>query len=188
LLAGTDNTSSLINSALILVAAYPEWLGALREELDLWDGRDIRALAQMPRLKASILETQRIRPGIFALGKNAGEDFEFEGYRVPAGTDVLHVNTLGHFLEEVYEEPFRFKPERFLEQDKFVPKTFGLFGGGPHVCLGRNHSLMQTPIAVAQAIRNYDVMFEEPPEERVKVGYAGSRVHEELWVKLVPRR
>jgi len=30
LLAGTDNTSSLINSALILVAAYPEWLGALR--------------------------------------------------------------------------------------------------------------------------------------------------------------
>jgi hypothetical protein len=38
-----------------------------------------------------------------------------------------------------------------LEQDKFVPKTFGLFGGGPHICLGRNHSLMQTPIAVAQA-------------------------------------
>ena len=37
--------------------------------------------------------------GIFALGKHAGEDFEFEGYRVPAGTDVLHVNTLGHFLE-----------------------------------------------------------------------------------------
>jgi cytochrome P450 len=188
LLAGTDNTSSLINSALILVAAYPEWLRALREELDLWDGHDIRALAQMPKLKASILETQRIRPGIFALGKRAGEDFEFEGYRIPAGTDVLHVNTLGHFLEEVYEEPFRFKPERFLEQDKFVPKTLGLFGGGPHICLGRNHSLMQTPIAVAQAIRNYDIRFEEPPEKHVRVGYAGSRIHQELWVKLVPRR
>jgi cytochrome P450 len=188
LLAGTDNTSGLINSALILIAAYPEWLRALREELDSWNGFDLRALAQMPRLKASILETQRIRPGIFALGKHAGEDFEFEGYRVPAGTDVLHVNTLGHFLEEVYEEPFRFKPERFLEQDKFAPKTFGLFGGGPHVCLGRNHSLMQTPLAVAQAIRNYNVVFEEPPEKRVRVGYAGSRVHQELWVRLVPRR
>src|SRR6266403_470688 len=34
LLAGTDNTSSLINSALILIAAYPDWLRALREELD----------------------------------------------------------------------------------------------------------------------------------------------------------
>ncbi len=188
LLAGTDNTSGLINSALILIAAYPEWLRALREELDSWNGSDLRALAQMPRLKASILETQRIRPGIFALGKHAGEDFEFEGYRVPAGTDVLHVNTLGHFLEEVYEEPFRFKPERFLEQDKFAPKTFGLFGGGPHVCLGRNHSLMQTPVAVAQAIRNYNVVSEEPPEKRVRVGYAGSRVHQELWVRLVPRR
>jgi cytochrome P450 len=103
-------------------------------------------------------------------------------------TDVLHVNTLGHFLEEVYEEPFRFKPERFSEQDKFAPKTFGLFGGGLHVCLGRNHSLMQTPVAVAQAIRNYNVVFDEPPETRVRVGYAGSRVHQQLWVQLVPRR
>jgi cytochrome P450 len=131
LLAGTDNTSELINSVLILVAAYPEWLTALREELYRWDGSDVRALSQMARLKASILETQRVRPGIFALTKHAGEDFEFEGYRVPAGTDLLHVNTLGHFLEELYAEPFQFKPERFLEQDKFVPKTFGLFGGGP---------------------------------------------------------
>jgi cytochrome P450 len=188
LLAGTDNTSNLINSVLILLATYPEWLRAVREELDSWDGCDVRALAQMPRLKASILETQRVRPGTFALGKYAGEDFDFEGYRVPAGTDVLHVHTLGHFLEEVYEEPFLFKLERFLEHDKFVPKTFGLFGGGPHVCLGKNHSLMQTPIAVAQAIRNYDVAFEEPPEKHVRVGYAGSRLHEELWASLVPRR
>jgi hypothetical protein len=44
---------------------------------------------------------------------------------------------------------------------------------------------MQTPIAVAQAIRNYDIRFEEPPEKHVRVGYAGSRVHQELWVKLV---
>src|SRR5260370_881778 len=171
-----------------VIERMPEWLRALREELDSWNGSDLRALAQMPRLKASILETQRIRPGIFALGKHAGEDFEFEGYRVPAGTDVLHVNTLGHFLEEVYEEPFRFKPERFLEQDKFAPKTFGLFGGGPHVCLGRNHSLMQTPVAVAQAIRNYNVVFEEPPEKWGRVGYAGSRVHQDLWARLRPRR
>lgn len=187
LLAGTDNTSSLINSVLILVVAYPEWLTALREELARWDGHDVMALGQMPRLKASILETQRVRPGIFALAKHAAEDFEFEGYRVPAGTDVLHVNTLGHFLEEVYDEPFKFKPERFLEHDKFVPKTFGLFGGGPHVCLGRNHSLMQTPVAVAQAIRNYDIVFDDPPDERVRAGYAGSRIHQELWATLVPR-
>jgi hypothetical protein len=47
---------------------------------------------------------------------------------------------------------------------------------------------MQTPVAVAEAIRNYNVVFEEPPETRVRVGYAGSRVHQELWVRLVPRR
>jgi len=101
LLAGTDNTSGLINSVLILVSAYPEWLQALREELDAWDGHDIRALAQTPRLKASILETQRVRSGTFALAKLAGEDFEFAGYHVSAGTDVLHVHTLGHFWKKL---------------------------------------------------------------------------------------
>src|ERR1700756_3223823 len=33
----------------------------------------------------------------------------------------------------------------------------------------------------------YNVVFEEPPETQVRVGYAGSRIHQELWVRLVPR-
>jgi hypothetical protein len=36
-------------------------------------------------------------------------------------------------------------------------------------------------------IRNYNAVFEEPPETQVRVGYAGSRIHQELWVRLVPR-
>jgi hypothetical protein len=47
---------------------------------------------------------------------------------------------------------------------------------------------MQTPVAVAQAIRNYDIVFDEPPYDRVRAGYAGTRVPQELWATLVPRR
>jgi len=133
------------------------------------------------------METQRLRPGVFALTKHSAEAFDFGGYRIPAHTDVIHALALGHFLEECYPDPFAFKPQRFLEGGKFVPRTIGLFGGGTHICLGRNHSLMQSPVALARVARNYDIFFMEPPKETIVAGVTGSRRERELWARLVPR-
>ncbi len=188
LLAGTDNTSNLINWALIFTYHTPEWLAALREEVDAWDGEDMMALAKMPRLKATILETQRVRPGVFTLTKYPVEAFEFGGYRIPGGTELMYPNTMTHFLEEFYPEPFRFDPARFVENGNFAPKTNGAFGGGTHICLGRNHSMMQSPVALARMVRDYDVIFREKQDFGVKVGYGGGRLDDELWVQLEPRR
>ena len=188
LLAGTDNTSNLINWALIFTYHTPEWLAALREEVDGWDGKDVMALAGMPRLKATILETQRVRPGVFTLTKYPLEAFDFGGYHIPAATPLLHPNTMTHYLEEFYPEPFRFDPARFVENGAFAPKTNGTFGGGTHICLGRNHSMMQSPVALARVVRDYDLTFVEAQDFGVKVGYGGGRLDSELWARLEPRR
>lgn len=187
LLAGTDNTSALINYALMELASAPKWIDWLREELDTWDGESIAALQGMPRLKAVIMETQRIRPGALQLFKYAIKPFEFEGYQVPADTDVLHLNNLGHFLEEFYEDPLTFNPERFIEKQRFVPKTFGFFGGGAHVCLGRNYSLMQTPIALATLLRHWDLHYTDAVDRHLVASYSGGRIEKELMARIVPR-
>ncbi|MEM9159544.1 MAG: cytochrome P450, partial [Verrucomicrobiota bacterium] len=41
LLAGVHNTAALIDSCIHFVYTRPEWLAALREELDAWDGEDL---------------------------------------------------------------------------------------------------------------------------------------------------
>jgi cytochrome P450 len=187
LLAGTDNTSNLINWALIFTFTSPAWLAALRAELDGWDGQDIMALARLPTLKAILMETQRVRPGTFVLTKECVQDFEFGGYHFPAGTKIVHPNTVGHFMEEFYPEPLRFNPQRFLEGGRFIPRTQGTFGGGIHICLGRNHSLLQSPIGLAQLVKYYDLEFLKPPDFDVRVGYTGGRLDEELNVRLIPR-
>lgn len=187
LLAGTDNTSDLTNWALQMTFANAAWLAELRDELALWDGADVMALARMPKLKATIMETQRLRPGIVVLTKHAAEPFEFEGYRIPAGTKILHAAALGHLLEECYPDPLVFKPQRFMEEGKFVPRSIGIFGGGTHICLGRNHSLMQSPVIVAQVVKHYDVAYQDPPPEIIVAGSNGARRERELWAKLVPR-
>jgi cytochrome P450 len=187
LLAGTPNTADGITWALQLTFGDPAWLAELRAELAGWDGRDVMALAKLPVLKATILETQRLRPGVPVHARIAAESFAFGGYRIPAGTKVHHPIALGHYLEEHYPDPLNFHPRRFLENGRFAPRTFGLFGGGTHICLGRNHNLLQSPVVLAQVVKNYDVAFQDDPRAATPIGTAGRRREREVWARLIPR-
>jgi cytochrome P450 len=186
LVAGVENTSRLINAAALRLWAAPEWLGRVRAELDGWDGEDPMALAGMPALKAVVMETQRVAPPVFFVPRHAARDFEFGGHRVPAGTTLLHANVVGHFLEETYPEPFAFRPGRFLEQGRFAPRSNGFFGGGVHLCLGRNHTLLQTPVALARMARDCDLVCGDEAGLRASAG-AARELPAELWGEFGPR-
>jgi cytochrome P450 len=188
LLAGVENTSKLISSALLATLRSPAWLTELRAELDAWDGQNVMALAQMSRLKATVMEAQRLFPLVTYNAREAARDFKFGGYLIPAGTVLLHMQTLCHFQDEFYADPLEFKPQRFVEDGRFAAKTIGFFGGGTHLCLGRNYTLLQTPIALAHMLKYYDVeivgeevSFGEPP-------LSPGQILKELWVSMKPRR
>ena len=101
LLAGAHNTTNLLYWCLLYLNTQPEWRQALREELEPWDGSTFRGMSQFPRLKATIQEVQRLRPGSIVLPRTAAVDMEFKGCKIPAGAPVVHANTLCHFLEEI---------------------------------------------------------------------------------------
>ena len=87
----------------------------------------------------------RLTPPVPSIPRRAVRDFEFKGFRIPAGTNV-NVNPLfTHYMPEVWPEPDRYDPTRFgtaasrgRHKFAFVP-----FGGGAHMCLGLNFSHMQ---------------------------------------------
>ena len=109
--------------------SQPAWRAALREELAPWDGKSFRGMSQFPRLKATIQEVQRLRPGSIVLPRTAAVDMEFKGCRIPAGAPVVHANTLCHFLGEIYADPFRLKPDRWLDGKTYPANADGFFGG-----------------------------------------------------------
>lgn len=187
IVAGVENTSRLINWTALQVAFSPEWQERLRAEVDAWDGEEIAALGAMPVLKAVIMETQRLRPPVFFTRRHSKREFEFAGIRVPAHTHVFSANTLCHFLEEIYPEPLAFKPERFLDGGRFVPRSNGFFGGGVHLCLGRNHSLMQTPLALAQIFKYHDLHYVDELELRDIVAAPGRPMPDEIRAEIAPR-
>jgi cytochrome P450 len=188
LVAGVENTSRLINWTALYCRLAPGWLERLRAELDPWDGEDAAALGRMATLKAVIMETQRLRPPAFFVPRQAARDVAFGGHRIPAGTDLLTAHAVGHFLDEVYEDAFGFRPERFIETGRFVPRANGFFGGGVHLCLGRNHSLMQTPVALAQMLKFHDFAYRDEAELRSILPSPGSPFPAEIFAAIRPRK
>jgi cytochrome P450 len=188
LISGSHNTANLINWSLLFAYRTPGWLAELRAEVDGWDGRDVMALAKLPKIKATVAEALRLRPGVVYSTKDAVEPFDFGGYHIPSGSRVLHSIVLAQFLEEFYPEPFEFRPQRFVENSRFAPKTLGAFGGGAHICLGRNHSLLQAPVALAQVVKHYDLDFTNAEGASREVSFGGLRPDNENWATFTPRR
>jgi cytochrome P450 len=188
LLAGVENTSKLISTALLCTLRDPVWLAALREELDPWDGKDVMALSQMNRLKATVMECQRLYPSVVLNVRESVRDFEFAGHHLPAGTVLMHMQTLCQYRDEFYDDPLKFKPERFVENGRFAAKTSGFFGGGTHICLGRNFTLLQTPIALAQMLKYFDIDVVGEKSSAGEGPLQPGQFLKELWVRVRPRK
>jgi hypothetical protein len=180
-----ENTGRLISSCLISILRDPAWLAQVRAEVDAWDGQDIMAISRMTTIKATIMESQRFNPLVVYNSRQATRDFEYRGYKFPAGTRLRHMQVICHFLEEFFPDPLTFNPRRFIEDGKFAPRTNAFFGGGTHICLGRNHTMLQTPIALAQMLKYYD--FEVAPELLEQSFLPVGASLKDLWVKVTPR-
>lgn len=85
------------------------------------------------------------------------QDDEYEGYKFPKGT-VFTWNAMAISLDEKeYEEPMRFWPERFLNEDlDNVMKGLWSFGPGRRACSGYMVGESNVWIAIARLLYCFD--------------------------------
>ena len=66
--------------------------------------------------------------------------------------DLLHMH------EDYWEEPTKFKPERFLENPNLVKEWFYMpFGAGPRNCVGMRLALLEIRLGLLRILQNFDV-------------------------------
>lgn len=165
----------------ILLAQHPEWVAELRaEQRALLGDREeltLEDLRAMPKLEATIKEVLRMYPPIIVMMRKVVNDFVFGGYDFPRGSMIFSSPTVSHYMPEVFPEPHRFDPTRFLEPnnvDKKHPMAWIPFGAGRHRCMGIMFAQLQLRALWSHLLRNFD--FEtvgdayEPDYTRLLVG------------------
>ena len=79
-------------------------------------------LARLPYTTTVIQETMRLYPPVWGLTRKAVAADEIDGYRIPAGADVMICPYTLHRHPGFWPEPDEFRPERFATRRR-RPRT-----------------------------------------------------------------
>ena len=172
-MAGHETTANALCWTWYLLAMNPEADQRLHAEIDNVLHGVPPSLADLPRLPYTemvVKESMRLYPPAWGIGRLALQDFELNGYRIPAGTNVFLMQWITHRDERYYPEPERFIPERWqddpIRRGKLPRFAYFPFGGGPRVCIGAAFAMMEVTLLLATIGQRFS--FSLPPDSNVK--------------------
>jgi cytochrome P450 len=118
-------------------------------------------------VEAAIVEGMRCRPVIPIVGRRVTVPWRLGEYVLPAGTGLSISILLVHHREDVYPEPFAFRPERWLDQK---PGTYEWlpFGGGTRRCLGAALAMAEQRIVLHAIALQLDLEADRPQPEHAQ--------------------
>ena len=153
--AGHETTAIAMAWTLYWLHRHPEKLDRLLEEISQRAPTgDPEALTQIPYLDAVVNESLRIHPVIPDVPRKLCQDAELMGCKLTAGTSVGAVAFLTHRDPDIYEEPEKWIPERFLDR-KFTPFEFYPFGGGNRRCIGAAFASFEAKVVLGTILPSY---------------------------------
>ncbi|XP_042906030.1 cytochrome P450 2J2 isoform X1 [Parasteatoda tepidariorum] len=165
---GVVNVATYVTFMLMALLDHPEEQEKIYKELVEVCGEDRNpTMADKSKLRyfnAFLLEAQRLANFIPLFPSlECTKETTVGGYRIPKGAiTVTNVYAI-HNDPNVYEDPDKFNPSRFLGVDgkprEELPITFGV---GKRVCLGEGFVLMQTFVYLAAIIKNFKISYQEP--------------------------
>lgn len=158
LLAGHETTASTLGWTWHLVDQHPEVFERLHEEAVrvLGDRQPVyEDLHGLQYTSQVIEEVMRLYPPVWILPRRAVADDEIDGYRIPAGMDVVICPYTLHRHPAFWPSADRFDPDRFgPDQTGDRPRyAYVPFGAGPRFCVGNNLGLMEAAFVIAVVAR-----------------------------------
>ncbi|XP_051127409.1 cytochrome P450 81Q32-like [Andrographis paniculata] len=162
ILAGTDTSGVTLEWAMSALLNHPDKLDRARAEIDEVVGGDRLIdesdFSRLPYLHHIVSETLRLFPATpLLVPHEPSTDCKIGGYDVPRGTIVL-VNAWSiHRDPAVWDEPERFRPERFEgEAGLATPPKLMPFGMGRRSCPGNGLALRVVTLALGALIQCFE--------------------------------
>ncbi len=168
-LAGHETTALALTFTFTLLSKHPDVEQRLRAEISSVLGdRSPGAtdLSRLPYARAVILESMRLYPPAWAIGREALEDLTVAGYPIPKGSQLWMMQWVNHRDPRYFPEPLRFFPERWLGGlERTLPKfAYYPFGGGHRICIGNHFAMMEAILAMVTMMRRVRIRLVNPDE------------------------
>jgi cytochrome P450 len=157
-LAGHETTANSLAWTFERLLRTPEPYARLRELVRADDP------AADAYVEATINEGMRIRPVIPFVVRKVTRRWRMGDYVLPAQTAVAISIVALHFREDVYPDPFTFRPERFVDR-KPGTYTWIPFGGGIRRCLGATLAMAEQRVVLRAIARRTDMVAPDPKPE-----------------------
>ncbi|KAF4517608.1 hypothetical protein B566_EDAN002839 [Ephemera danica] len=133
------------------------------EELDdIFCGSDrdpnITDLGNMKYLERVIKETLRLQPPAWFVGRRLEKNMKFDGYDAFPANTVIHVNIFSiHRNPEIYPDPEKFDPDRFLPENCVGrhPYAYIPFSAGPRNCIGQRFAMFEAKEVISTLLRHF---------------------------------
>ena len=148
LAAGHETTASALAWTFERVSRHPEVLAGLAAEADT-DDNELR--------QATILESQRSRTVIDAIGRHVhAPAYELGEWSIPRGHTIIVSISRLHGDPELFPEPERFDPQRFVGTK---PPSFAWipYGGGTRRCVGAVFANVEMDVVLRTVLRHFTI-------------------------------
>jgi cytochrome P450 len=164
-LAGHETTANSIAWAFERLTRHRDSYDRLRDAVRSAGDPDVGTAY----VDATIHETMRVRPVVPVIGRRATVPWQLGDVVAPRGSRILVGIVLTHHRPDVYADPYRFNPDRFVgvkpSTSEWLP-----FGGGNRRCLGAALAMEEMRIVVSEIARRTDLEITdeapEPPKHR----------------------
>jgi cytochrome P450 family 110 len=159
LIAGHETTATSLAWIFYRVLQHPDVVARLRQEIvEVTGGAPVAPehLPSLHYLEAAINEAMRLHPVSMYGIRRLLRPKRVGGWVLPAGVNLAPCEYLAHRRPDVWPEPERFNPDRFLGT-KINPYAFFPFGGGVRKCIGAAFANFEMKIVVAHVVARADL-------------------------------
>lgn len=170
--AGHETTATALAWTWYLIGTRPEVIAKMQDEIDtVLNGSNpsVENLPQLQYTRRVFDESSRLCPVGFGMPRCSLEEDEIQGYFIPKGTTFIIAQYFIFRHPEFWNNPEQFDPDRFLpEKAKQRPKfAFFPFGGGQHICIGKNLALMESITILATIMQRFQI--ELVPHQSIEI-------------------
>ncbi|WP_323636094.1 cytochrome P450 [Pectobacterium polaris] len=169
LIAGEDTTANTLAWMSFLLCSSPSVEECVFQECkEAADGPGAILPWPLPRmswLTAVMYESMRLKPVAPLLYLEPTRNTVIDDFQIKKGTPLLLMLNASGFDDALFQQPYDFMPERWLERGKASFSDLQPFGGGPRMCPGRSLALMEIKLGFHALCSGFRVEAQQPASD-----------------------